>query len=78
MFGYGAVALITFIPEDPTGHKVEFIALALIGRILSGVGVLLFQVPCYSLIAILYRDTAEMKISLLEMFYGVGMVLGSA
>jgi hypothetical protein len=71
------MALITYIPEDPTGHKIEFIALALVGRILSGVGVLLFQVPCYSLIAILYRDKAEMKISLLNMCYGFGLVLGS-
>jgi MFS family permease len=72
--GYIILAIIAYLPIQ---QKTLFVCLATFGRILSGVGSTFFQTPCYSFVTLLFKDTCELKISYLEMFLGMGIVLGS-
>ena len=59
--------------QDPN----YFIALSLLVRIVEAVGNAAFLTASFSLVAIYFQDSVATVFSLVEMSFGIGMILGN-
>ena len=61
---------------DKIDDSLTFEIISIAARIILGIGTCLFRGPIYSYISILYYDTMEEKIGLIEIFSGLGGSFG--
>ena len=75
-FGVMAIGNVIFAVLIFFKGKIEFMVIASIARVIIGVGQGLFMAPAFSIVPIVYKQTFENKIGIMEALSGLGLSIG--